>query len=299
MALWEPINGVYTATAPLFPWVASLPSFDTGEWGSAVISAAFGAYFGAWMAGRIARNTKLRDELLAELRAIDVATTLCTSVVNVAMSLKKQHVLKLLQSYETELQRFKDYKAGHDRSVPFVLKADHMRLQTLTPPIADLHALVIRDMSISPNGVKSASALAEALDNLNGLITGYNALLDMFRNETYPPGFKFENYYFGIPVKGIRSTEYDTAVRGIATYTNDVIFFAMKLAGCLTERGVKVRDQYQKLSGERRLVRRINIPKNDSAAFVPSDEDYAQWMTGWEPPLPDPVKLRWWHCKRM
>jgi len=296
--LWVPVNGVYTATAPLFPWVTSLPNFDAGVWGSAVISAGFGAGVGAWMAGRIARNAKLRDELLAELRSIDVATTLCTSVINVALSLKKHHVSKLLSAYETEVQRFEEYKARVYRPEAFVLKADHMRLQTITPPIAELHAMVIKDMSISPNGVRSATALAEAVENLNGLIGAYNGLLEMFRDKTFAPGFKFENYYFGIPVDGIKNTEYETAVRGVSIYTNDVIFFAMKVANCLTMRGVTVRDRYQALSGERRGVRRINIPKNDAAAFVPTDEDYAQWMAGWEPDFSEAVeKRRWWQRK--
>ncbi|KWV83229.1 hypothetical protein PFL603g_01385 [Pseudomonas fluorescens] len=91
--LWEPINGIYTATVPLFPWAASLPNIDAVQWGSALISAGFGAGIGAWMAGRIARSAKLRDELLAELRSIDVAITLCISVIDMAGSLKKQHVL--------------------------------------------------------------------------------------------------------------------------------------------------------------------------------------------------------------
>lgn len=57
--LWSPVNGVYTAAAPLFPWVESLLGIDIGGWPSALISAGFGAGIGAWMAGRIARNGKL------------------------------------------------------------------------------------------------------------------------------------------------------------------------------------------------------------------------------------------------
>lgn len=82
-------RGDYTATAPLFPWVASFPNFDAGVWGSALISAEIGAGVGAWMAGRIARIAKLRDELLAEFRCIDVAITLCISISNVDGGMKK------------------------------------------------------------------------------------------------------------------------------------------------------------------------------------------------------------------
>lgn len=104
---WTPINGVYAATAPLFPWVASFPSFDAGVWGSALISAGIGAGVGAWMAGRIARNAKLRDELLSEFRSIDVAITLCISVSDVAGGMKKQYVSGFLQKYESDRRSMK------------------------------------------------------------------------------------------------------------------------------------------------------------------------------------------------
>jgi hypothetical protein len=101
--LWEPINGVYTGTAPLFPWAISLSSTDAVQWDSALISAGFGAGIGAWMAGRIAKSAKLRDELLAELLSIDVAITLCISVIDVTGSLKKQYVLEFLNKYASDL----------------------------------------------------------------------------------------------------------------------------------------------------------------------------------------------------
>lgn len=296
--LWGPVNGVYTATAPLLPWVASLPGIDAVKWGSALISAGFGAGIGAWMAGHIARSTKLREELLAELRSIDVAITLCASVIDVAGALKKQHVLGLLSRYESDLARFAQYKAAEKREGPFPLLIDNLRLQAIAPPIVELQILVLKEISVSPNGVKSMIALADAVGNLNGMIDTYNALLGMFRNGGLPAGFLPEHYYLALPVGGVVNNEYGSAVRGIATYTDDVIFFACKLADCVTSQGIKVRDRFEALSGEKHLIRRIDTFE-ENTGLIPPDSAYEGWMRGWEEDLSGLAKKRrWWHRKQ-
>ncbi|MDB6446377.1 hypothetical protein PII47_23565 [Pseudomonas sp. 21TX0197] len=296
--LWEPINGVYTATAPLFPWAASLASIDTAEWGSALISAGLGAGIGAWMAGRIARDSKLRDELLAELRSIDVAQTLCISVIDVAGTLKKQHVSGLLSKYETDLTRFAQYKAAERRAGPFTLIINNSKFQAIAPPFVELQGLVLKGMSISPNGVKAMVALADAIGNLNGMIDAYNGLLEKFRDGGLPAGFTSEDYYLALPVGGVVNDEYGSAVRGIATYTDDVIFFAWKLSQCLTSQGIIVRDRYEELSGEKRVIRRANLIEGN-VDLIPPDTAYEGWMNGWEKDFRGvKKKRRWWHRKQ-
>ena len=94
------------------------------------------------------------------------------------------------------------------------------------------------------------------------------------------------------------NTQYGTSVRGIALYTDGVLFFADKLVNCLTDQGVKVRDQYEKRSGEKYLVRKAHTAKGNEG-LIPSDEDYPQWMAGWEPDFSVAIKKRrWWHRKQ-
>jgi hypothetical protein len=126
--------------------------------------------------------------------------------------------------------RFADYKASAKRDVPFQLNINHTKLQAIAPPTVELQSLILKDMSISPNGVKSIISLVEAVGNLNGMIGAYNALLEMFRNGSLPVGFSPQHYYLGLPVKGVVNNEYGSALEGIATYTDDVIFFACKLS---------------------------------------------------------------------
>lgn len=292
--LWQPINGIYTATAPIIPWVASLPSIDVGAWGSALISAGFGAGIGAWMAGRIAKSAKLRDELLAELRSIDVAITLCISVIDVAGALKKQHVMGLVKKYEADLVRFAQHIASRQTN-PFPLGIENLKLQTLALPIVELQGLVLKNMNISPNGVKSMTALADAVGNLNGMIEAYSALLEIFKSGGLPAGFLPEHYYLALPVGGVVNNEYGSSVRGMSLYTDDVIFFACKLSGCLSAQGVKVRDRYKELSGEKRTIRQIDL-SGVNANLIPPDSAYESWMGGWEEDRDEVIKQRrWWH----
>lgn len=293
--LWEPVNGVFTAAVPFFPWISSLPSIDAGEWGSSLISAGLGAGIGAWMAGRIAKSSKLRDELLAELRSIDVAITLCASVLDVACALKRQHVLGLRSKHESDLKSFAQHQASGRMAETFVLRINNLKLQGITPPIAELQGLVLKGMNISPNGVRSLVALADAVGNLNGMFDSYNELLGMFRSGALPVGFTPGHYYLGLPVEGVVNNEYGSAVEAIAFYTDDVIFFAYKLAGCLTSQGVKVCDQYKEFSGEKRLTRSLSLVE-DKAGLIPCDSAYENWMKGWEEDLSDSnSKRRCWH----
>lgn len=293
--LWGPVNGVYTNTVPLLTWASSLTSIEFVQWGSALVSAAFGAGVGAWMAGRIARSDKLRDELLAELRSIDVALTLCLSVIDTAGALKKQQVSKLLHKYESDLERFVSYQITDNRAEPFHLVIDNLRLQPIGPPIIELQAIVLKDMTVSPNGVRSMVALSDSVNSLNGMIAAYNGLLEMFRNGDMPEGFEPAHYYLSLPVGGVSNYEYGSAVRAIVSYTDDVIFFAYKLADCLTLQGLKTSKRYEELSGEKHQIRRLKL-LDENTGLIPPDSAYDAWLKGWEKSSSgEAYTRRWWH----
>ncbi|USR38059.1 hypothetical protein L1F06_015420 [Ectopseudomonas hydrolytica] len=291
--LWGPVNGIYTAATPLLPWLDSLPRIDAIELGGALISAGFGAGFGAWMAGRIARNTKLRDELLVELRSADVALTLCASIMDVAGAFKKQHVLIVQNKHKSDLEQFKKHQKANVQGEPFILKMDHLKFQLIKPPVAELRIMVLKEVSVSPNGVKSMVALADAVENLNGMIVRYNDILEMFESGTLPIGFKAEHYYLALPVKGVTHNEYVSALEGIATYTDDVLFFARKLAECITLQGSKVAGRFAAVSGEARPVRKIAALEENEGLF-PLEGNYENWMKGWEEEPDNKVKKSWW-----
>jgi hypothetical protein len=85
--------------------------------------------------------------------------------------------------------------------------------------------------------------------------------------------------------------------KALATYTDDVIFFACKLVDCITSQGIKVRDRYEKLSGEKRLIRRIKTLE-ENTGLIPPDSAYEGWMRGWEQDFSGADNKRWWHRKQ-
>lgn len=289
--LWEPINGVYTATVPLFPWLTSIPGIKFSEWGGALISAGFGAGVGAWAAGRIARGAKSRDELLAELRSADVAIGFCGAILDTAAALKRQNILVLLGQHKSDLERYAQRKAIRDSSEPFQLNINHLRLQAFVPPVADLQSLVLKGMSASPNALRSMMALVDAVENLNGMIDSYNALIGMFRDGTLPKGRQPHDYYLELCVEGETNYEYGSSLRGMALYIDDVLFFAKKLADCISSRALQLRDRYKVLSGEKVLVQRIEIFE-DNLGLIPCDSAYEAWMKGWVDESDDKIKVK-------
>ncbi|WP_145009361.1 hypothetical protein [Pseudomonas oryzihabitans] len=296
--LWEPINGVYTATSPLFSWAQPFLNVDGAAWVSAVISAGFGAGVGAWMAGRIADRTKLKHDLLSEMRSVDIAITICASTIDLAGSLKKQYSSEILKEFNEAVAAFEAYKKNENRNSIFELRIKNRKLQTIEPPISELQNLVLKDMSTSPNGVKSIIALRDSVGNLNGMISAYNTLLEAFKSGNLPHGFKPEHYYLSIPIGGVVNDEYGSAVKGIATYTDDVLFFAYKLSGCLTLRGIEVSKEYKKTFGEKRFTRELSL-FDENVGLIPSDHAYEGWMRGWESNLPKSDKRkRFWKFRK-
>ncbi len=287
--LWEPINGIYTATAPLIPWSLSIPSIDGAAWVGALKSAGFGAGVGAWMAGRIAERAKQKEELSDEINSIDVAITICASIIDLAGALKNQYSSKIQGDLNAALASFTAHIENENRNSPFELIIENRKLQTVEPPILELQSLVFKQMTPTPNGVKSIIALKDSVANLNGMICAYNVLLEAFKKGDLPYGFKPAHYYLSIPVNGVVNNEYKSAVDGIATYTDDVLFFAHKLSQCLTLQGIKASVAFQKLTGEKRIIRKLELfDKNTS--LIPSDSSYEAWMRGWEIDLTEPAK---------
>src|SRR5215470_10303407 len=73
---------------------------------AAVIPSLAGAFAGAWAAKRIAENAKLRDELRKEIRNANAAVAMLYGLANSHLGLKRQHVKKLLDTFNEELGRF-------------------------------------------------------------------------------------------------------------------------------------------------------------------------------------------------
>lgn len=289
--LWEPVNGVYTASAS---WAAAINFWDKFEWlpfimtaTAALITALVGAWLGAWAAQRIAGKNKLREELLKELRSTNAGIMLAHTVVNVAYALKKQHIKALKESYEDDCKAFEQYKmevAAGNVGTAFQMAPCLDRLQEVAPPISALQNIVMGEISTTGRAIASVIALADALKNLNDALRGRNELILKIKEDRLPSGAEVQHFYFGIPyAKGKANIEYGCYVQALSLYTNDAIFFSMKLCDDLREHGLHVVKKYKKeLQGKAPEVSDFNWNKAKQEGLLPKDEDYESWLSGFQ-----------------
>src|SRR5471030_204455 len=67
-----------------------------------IIVAAFGTLIGAWLTSRSQAKRRVVDEL----RAIHTAYTICFSITNKALAIKRQHIRPLKSVYEAEVSTY-------------------------------------------------------------------------------------------------------------------------------------------------------------------------------------------------
>lgn len=289
--LWEPVNGVFTASAS---WGARSDFWDKFEWfpfimtaTAALITALIGAWLGAWAAQRIAGRSKLRDELQKELRSTNTGIMLAHTIANLAYALKKQHIKALKESYDDDCKAFELYKqkvAMGNGPAAFQMAPNLNRLDEITPPISALQNIVMGKISTTGRAIASVTALADAVKNLNDALKGRNELILIIKEDRLPAGAEIHHFYFGMPyAKGKANLEYGCYVQALSLYTDDAIFFSMKLCDDLREHGIHVAKKYKKEFREESLgVSSFVWDKAEQEGLLPKDEDYESWLSGFQ-----------------
>ncbi|WPK03033.1 hypothetical protein R6U79_12545 [Pseudomonas putida] len=296
--LWEPVGGVFTAASaswlPSLSWVNSL---GNSSFFTTVFGALAGAWLGAWAAQRIAGSNKLRDELRNELRSTNAGIMLSHTIANVTYALKKHHIKSLKELYDKDCMAFEEYKqeraAGRGEAA-FKMAPNLDRLEEISPPIDALQEIVMGKVSTTGRAIASVTALADAVRNLNSALRGRNELIEKIKEDKLPPGARVEHFYFGIPyAEGKANLEYGCYVQALSLYTNDTIFFSMKLSDDLREHGLHVAQKYKrKFRDEAPGVSNFDWSKAEEEGLLPKDEDYESWLSGFQKPSPEP-KSRW------
>lgn len=281
--VWEPVNGVFTASAS---WVPSL-DFSIDYWSlfTTVVGALAGAWLGAWAAQRIAGNHKLRDELQKELRSTNAGIMLSHTITNVAYALKKQHIKPLKDSYDRDCLSFELYKQAKANGIgdaPFEMAPNLDRLEEVAPPISALQNIVMGQISTTGRAIASVTALADAVGNLNDTLRGRNNLLERIKEDKLPQGAQIEHFYLGLPyAPGKANMEYRCYVQALWLYTNDVIFFSMKLSEDLRKHGLHVAGKYARaFRGGVPAVSSFDYSKAEQEGLLPNEEEYESWLSG-------------------
>jgi hypothetical protein len=244
-----------------------------------LVTAAFGAFAGAWAANRI----QTKRAVVTELNSVHAALVLCFSISNRYVSLKKQHVKGLHDRYIVAQQAHQRHVAAGGPRV-FELHAD---LQTITPvtvPTEVLQRYVFEKISISGRALAAAVDLVGAIDGLNTAIKYRNDLVMEFQKASpIPPSILAERYLGLRNADGATDERVRANVEAIYNQTDDCIFFSQILANDVLVYGKKLRRRYA-------WQFRLRTPKFSGAdwtearqaGLIPSDKQYENWLKGFK-----------------
>src|SRR4051812_17890906 len=109
--------------------IAQLKAFLGDNILGTLVTAAFGAFAGAWVASR--RDTK--RAIIAELNSVNAARALCFSICNKFLSLKGQHIAPLHRDYFMDLEEASATLAARAAGIAVQPLEFRLDLQTITP----------------------------------------------------------------------------------------------------------------------------------------------------------------------
>jgi hypothetical protein len=258
-----------------------------------------GAFAGAIAAQRIAEKGKFREELVKEFQSTNSAIALAISVTSVALALKKQHINDLKSSYDADQKNFKAHKAKIENgqiapNTPIKIKPNLLFLQGILPPIAKIQDIVLSRLSAVGRTIASVTALADAVENLNGALSKRNELLNSFKNNHFPEGATFADMYLGLQYQERHTNEeYGGSIKAISLYTDDVIFFSIKLYDDLQDHSATLTRRYKsRLRGAPPRASTADFEKPRQNGLIPKDEDYVDWLSGFVS-VQEP-NYKWW-----
>jgi ketosteroid isomerase-like protein len=298
--LWKPVSGVFWSTAPLLPSLESIGQLANSPFFMTVFGALAGAFAGAWAAQRIAGRSKLREEWQKEIRNTNTGIVLTSTTCNLAYALKKQHIKTMKESYDADCKEKDAYierlATGVPQS-PLSVAPNLLSLHEITPPVNTLQEIVLGRLSTTGRALAATTAVADAIRNLNNVIEKRNNLIERIKDERLPEGAQVHHFYFGMPyAEGKSNDEYGSYVKALALYTDDAIFFSIKLYDDLREHGLGIAKKYKKkFGGEVPGISYINWTKADQEGLLPEDDEYESWLSGYG--ASPQKKCSWWRLR--
>lgn len=267
-------------TDQFFSWEAA-KNFANSAFTTSLLGALAGAYAGAYAAQLIARTAKLKDDLRTEVRNVNAAIAISFSIVNVLLSLKKQHVRSLLERHATEQQRFHEYKMKREAGfiqgdAAYRFQADFRTIEPVTLPVEQLLEIVLTKLSTTGRPLNLVLSLSGTLERLNGMIERRNILISEFRENNFPAGATLVSMYFGLEYGGGHvNQEYPDSVRGIGSYLDDLIFFSHLLCKDLEEHGKLLIERFRSQVGrDAPEISEVDFETPEAKGFIPPASEY-------------------------
>jgi hypothetical protein len=247
-------------------------------WGT-LVTAAFGAFTGGWIASR----AFTKRAVVAELNGLSAAQTVCFAICNRFVGLKRQLVLPMKQRFDKVQSEHKKFlnKPKATRGA-FTFAADFQTLTPLTTPAEALQKMIFEKTSIRGRALVAVVDLVAIIESLRLTIEARTELSSEIRNRKDKTDADIAALYLGIKTSdGHIDERYRTNLEAIYLQTDDCIFFSRTLASDLVTYGNSLRRRY--------LWRYwLWLPKMQDAdwsmanasGLLPPDSQYDSWLCG-------------------
>ena len=246
------------------------------------ISAALGAFAGAWATSR--RETK--RAVVAELNSINAARALSFSVCSAFIAQKKQYIRDLKTNYDDSRNEF---IAAHgaaaampNQLVVIDFKPNFSNLTPVKLPLETLERQVLDKTSVVGRALMAATQLFTVIDCFDKAIEFRNELVSSIRKNR-PPEDELARFYFGLRGPTGIDERFRNNVDALSLYADDCIFFSKLLAGDLLIYGKKLRRQNAWRVWGLPYIDREDWTEAHEAGLIPPDEQYKDWLKGFKP----------------
>lgn len=251
-------------------------------WGT-FFTAAFGAFAGAFAAGR-AHNKRT---ILAELNALNAAHELSVAIANIFLAVKRQHALPLKEDFEKIRVAYGNHqtmaKAG-TQLARFHFTADMRSLTFPATPHVALEKMIFEKTLVRGRALAALVTLVGSIDGLAISIKARNEMAENRRTAQWGDQERLE-FFLGLrSATGVIDERFSTNIAAIVTQTDDCIFFSKTLATDLAQYANTFRwreSWFYRLRMPKIVETDWSYPEN--LGLMPKEDDFRDWLRGFQP----------------
>jgi len=156
----------------------------TSTFAVATVSALAGAWLGAYAAQRIAENSKIKDDLILEIRSTNAGIAIAFDIFQTNVTLKDQLFLALKNEFDTGKERHEEFlrklQIDPQGTGAFEFVMDFQEFSPAYVPIEKLQEILFEKLSVVGKPLSLASVLMKSNFSLTANIEGRNQLINAY-----------------------------------------------------------------------------------------------------------------------
>ena len=240
-----------------------------------------GAFAGAYGAQRIAEKSKLRDQLLKDIRGTNTAIMLAFGICNSLLSIKEQHVKPLKENFDTQKIALLDHEQKLNLGLisedeKFHYTANFQTLSLPPLPVDILQTQVFEKLSVTGRPINLLTTLSQTVHNLSSSLAMRNQQIEIYKAKDGATAAE----YFGLQLEGHINQIYPSLINAIYQQTDDGIFFSHLLCMDMIEHGNKIVELFNKnFKKGAPIINKTDFSKAEKLGLMPKADKYIDWST--------------------